>query len=272
MSKTSPSTFFGRLQQRALALALAGSLVPLSAARSMPYVVQPGDTLETIAAKHGTDVVALLQANPQVSNPNLIFPDEVITVANPPLAAEATSEDPVHRIRRDETLARIAARYDTTVATLLGLNPRLHDPDHVYAGEVIRVPFAELPADYELRDAGGDVRVFFTGSSAAGESYRGQGWSTASLEGTTLGQLVKTFNALNQLEVYGRPTCGRTIQTVEHLQSLEIEFTFHNIDHIARSEWPAALYRYDNLPVLKRGGQALGDFKYLDDITTFVRG
>lgn len=38
----------------------------------MSYVIQPGDTLDNIAAAHGTTVAALLAANPSVTNPNLI--------------------------------------------------------------------------------------------------------------------------------------------------------------------------------------------------------
>jgi LysM repeat protein len=42
------------------------------------YVVQPGDTLSEIAARYGTTVRALLDANPDITNPDLIYPGQLI--------------------------------------------------------------------------------------------------------------------------------------------------------------------------------------------------
>ncbi len=42
------------------------------------YTVQRGDTLWDIARSHGVSLNALLEANPQIANPDLIYPDQVI--------------------------------------------------------------------------------------------------------------------------------------------------------------------------------------------------
>ena len=43
-----------------------------------PYIVRKGDTLWGIAKKYGVSLTALISANPQIRNPNLIYPgDEV---------------------------------------------------------------------------------------------------------------------------------------------------------------------------------------------------
>lgn len=39
----------------------------------MSYQIRPGDTLSGIASRHHTTVAALLKANPQIHNPNLIY-------------------------------------------------------------------------------------------------------------------------------------------------------------------------------------------------------
>ncbi|MEJ2707055.1 MAG: LysM peptidoglycan-binding domain-containing protein [Anaerolineales bacterium] len=44
------------------------------------YVVQRGDTLSQIASRYHVSLSTLEQANPNISNPNLIFPGEQITV------------------------------------------------------------------------------------------------------------------------------------------------------------------------------------------------
>jgi spore coat assembly protein SafA len=47
------------------------------------YTVQPGDSLSLIASRYGIRLEALLQANPQITNPDLVYPGQTITI--PPL-------------------------------------------------------------------------------------------------------------------------------------------------------------------------------------------
>ena len=42
------------------------------------YVVRPGNTLSEIAARYGSTVPALLDANPDITNPDLIYPGQLI--------------------------------------------------------------------------------------------------------------------------------------------------------------------------------------------------
>lgn len=44
------------------------------------YTVRPGDTLSNIAARNGVSLNTLLAANPQIANPNLIYPGETINL------------------------------------------------------------------------------------------------------------------------------------------------------------------------------------------------
>lgn len=47
------------------------------------YIVQPGETLNGIALRFNIPVGALLQANPQITDPNLIFPGQIIAIPLP---------------------------------------------------------------------------------------------------------------------------------------------------------------------------------------------
>ena len=44
------------------------------------YIVKKGDTLWGIAGKFGVSLAALIQANPQIKNPNLIYPGDRVNI------------------------------------------------------------------------------------------------------------------------------------------------------------------------------------------------
>lgn len=44
-----------------------------------------------------------------------------------------------HHVVKGDTLGKIAQKYGTTVKKIVALNPRITNPDLIYAGEVIRV-------------------------------------------------------------------------------------------------------------------------------------
>ena len=44
------------------------------------YLVRKGDTLWGIAKRHGVELTALIAANPQIKNPNLIYPGDRVNI------------------------------------------------------------------------------------------------------------------------------------------------------------------------------------------------
>ncbi|MEM9783585.1 MAG: LysM peptidoglycan-binding domain-containing protein [Pseudomonadota bacterium] len=66
------------------AFALLAAMVPVERAQAQGCGVQievlPGDTLARIAAECGVGIGALLDINPQIRDPRVIFPGEVIAV------------------------------------------------------------------------------------------------------------------------------------------------------------------------------------------------
>jgi LysM repeat protein len=93
------------------------------------YVVQ-GDTLRKIAARFGTTVEVLRQLNPNISNPNVIYVGQAISVP-----AGATT----YVIQSGDTLRKIANKFGTTVNALLSLNPKISNPNIIYVGQVITI-------------------------------------------------------------------------------------------------------------------------------------
>jgi len=94
------------------------------------YYVVKGDTLRTIAAKFNTTVDAILRINPQITNQNLIYVGQAVTI---PAAASN------HTVQKGDTLRIIASKYGTTVDALLALNPDSGYQNLIYVGQVVRV-------------------------------------------------------------------------------------------------------------------------------------
>jgi LysM repeat protein len=94
------------------------------------YYAVKGDTLRKIAARFGTTVDALLKLNPQITNPNVIYVGQAITVP---------SASSTYVVQRGDTLRIIANKFGTTVDALLALNPNIKNANLIYAGQVINV-------------------------------------------------------------------------------------------------------------------------------------
>ena len=116
--------------QRLVVPSGSGVPVPPPPPGGQVYYVQSGDTLRKIAAKFNTSVDAILRANPQIANPNLIYVGQGIT-----LPADVST----YIVQRGDTLKIIANRFGTTVDALLALNPGIWNANLIYVGQVIRV-------------------------------------------------------------------------------------------------------------------------------------
>lgn len=106
------------------------------------YRVQPGDTLSAIAKAHGTTVQALLQANPQIHDPDRIDAGQVLHLPSTDGTPGPPAQPQVHTVRPGDTLAALAARYDSNVATLARLN-NIRKPDFIRVGDRLRLPGEE---------------------------------------------------------------------------------------------------------------------------------
>jgi LysM repeat protein len=110
------------------------------------YIVQPGDTLGSIAARYGTTVQAIAEAN-GITNPNLISVGQQLTIPVGGAAgsgpAVSTAPQPAfqpttYTVQPGDNLSSIAARYGTTVAQLVRLNG-LSNPNLLSVGQVLRI-------------------------------------------------------------------------------------------------------------------------------------
>ncbi len=103
------------------------------------YTVQPGDTLFFIAQRFGVTLQALIAANPQIPDPNLIFPGQVITIPcpTPPPPPPCPFS---YTVQPGDTLFFIAQRFGVSLQKLIAANPQIPDPNLIFPGQVITIP------------------------------------------------------------------------------------------------------------------------------------
>jgi LysM repeat protein len=109
------------------------------------YIVARGDTLRGLATRFATTVDALLASNPSITNRNVIYEGQRLTVnvsapTPPPSTPPPAPTGQVYYVRQGDTLRNIASRLSTTVDELLRLNPQITNPNLIYVGQAITIP------------------------------------------------------------------------------------------------------------------------------------
>jgi LysM repeat protein len=93
------------------------------------YKVQQGDTLSEIASRNGTTVDQLMKLNPQISNKNLIYAGDTLTI---PASQSYT-------IQHSDTLSGIASQFGVSVDDLVRANS-ITNPDQIYPNDKLVIP------------------------------------------------------------------------------------------------------------------------------------
>ena len=108
------------------------------------YIVARGDTLKSLATRFGTAMSVLGSLNGLV-NYNLIYEGQRLTVPSGQ-AVPSTDPQPVpssggtYVVQWGDTMRKIAARMNVSLADLLAVNPQIANPNRIFFGQVINIP------------------------------------------------------------------------------------------------------------------------------------
>ena len=114
-------------------LALTALMLPLSATAAT-ITVRPGETLTDIAYRSGVSVGTLMRLN-NMSNANYLEAGSQLQVPGPTVSAGNGR----HRVRKGETLSRIATQYKVSSRDLMAVNG-LRNANHVEVGQTLKLP------------------------------------------------------------------------------------------------------------------------------------
>ncbi|ADU50728.1 Peptidoglycan-binding lysin domain [Thermaerobacter marianensis DSM 12885] len=101
-------------------------------------VVQPGDSLHAIGQRFHVPVEAMIAANPQLADPDVIQPGQIVCVPRSPGRCDGIQ----YVVQPGDTLFQIARRFGIDLQDLIAANPQVANPDRIRPGEVICVPAA----------------------------------------------------------------------------------------------------------------------------------
>lgn len=108
------------------------------------YVVQPGDTMFSIARRFGVSLDVLIRANPQVTNPDMIIAGEIIIIPGgvpvPPSPGPGPSPGRRYVVQAGDTMFFIARSFAVSLDVLIAFNPQIPNPNVLVPGQVVLIP------------------------------------------------------------------------------------------------------------------------------------
>lgn len=145
LRRANPEIGLGNLIYPGQVLLLPGTILG-SDGGYLIYIVARGDTLRSLATRFGSTVESIVASNPSITNPNVIYEGQRLTIYTTPSTPPPTTPPPpsggTYYAVQGDTLRKIAAKFNTTVDAILRLNPQIYNPNIIYVGQAIMIPAA----------------------------------------------------------------------------------------------------------------------------------
>ncbi len=109
------------------------------------YIVQPGDTMFTIAQRFGVSLDALIAANPQIPNPSQIRPGQTVCVPTSTPPGPCPPNTFAYTVQPGDSMFLIAQRFGVSLDALIAANPQISNPSLILPGQIVCVPTSAPP-------------------------------------------------------------------------------------------------------------------------------
>lgn len=86
-----------------LTLLMMLSCTVAASAAAFSHTVAAGDTMWKIAVKYQVGTAELIRANPQIANPNLIYPGQILTIPQPDVSGSAYEQEVIRLVNVQRT-------------------------------------------------------------------------------------------------------------------------------------------------------------------------
>lgn len=96
------------------------------------YIVKKGDNLSSIAKKYNTSINTIVNLNPIIKNPNLIYPGWNLKIITN--TSNNTTTSTYYMVKNGDNLTKIAKKFGTTVNSIVSLN-NIKNPNLIYPNQ-----------------------------------------------------------------------------------------------------------------------------------------
>lgn len=102
------------------------------------HIVKKGDTLYELSQKYNVPLEKLIEANPQIANPDQLTLGEKVKI--PAGAVQVEGEGYKHVAKQGDTLWKLSKAWGIPLQTLINANPQISDPNVLKAGDIVLIP------------------------------------------------------------------------------------------------------------------------------------
>ncbi|MGG6313496.1 LysM peptidoglycan-binding domain-containing protein [Paenibacillus macerans] len=105
------------------------------------HIVKNGDTLFELSKKYNVPLQKLIEANPQIANPDKLNVGDKVKI---PAVAVPIGGEPgntyKHVVKQGDTLWKLSKAWGLPLQSLIAANPQLNDPNQLKVGDIVNIP------------------------------------------------------------------------------------------------------------------------------------
>ncbi|MFN3332899.1 MAG: LysM peptidoglycan-binding domain-containing protein [Caldilinea sp.] len=135
---TAPAGAGSNAQGDAATAAPGSGATTTDAQQLVTHVVQPGETLGSIAALYGVNAADISAVN-GITNPNLLRAGQQLVIPGVTQRQMLEARSTVHVVQSGESLSGIAQQYGVTMQAIMAAN-ELSDPNTIMVGQRLLIP------------------------------------------------------------------------------------------------------------------------------------
>ncbi len=111
------------------------------------HMVKEGDTLYALSQKYGVPLQKVIDANPQISNPDVLTPGDKVKIPTGAVTVPDNSElFYKHTVKQGDTLWKLSKAWGLTLKEIIDANPQLKNPNALLTGEIVNIPKKNNPS------------------------------------------------------------------------------------------------------------------------------
>lgn len=108
------------------------------------HIVKKGDTLYELSKKYGVPLVKIVDANPQLVDPNKLDIGMKVKIPTEPVPVPEGSQPIIHKhaVKQGDSLWKLSKAWGVSLKEIIDANPQLKNPNALLVGEVVNIPSA----------------------------------------------------------------------------------------------------------------------------------